>query len=495
MNGRIKIWLNSLGNLLLVTIIIPLSWCELSLAQSHIARANIPFKGKTQGGTLVIGYVPDPHAVHFTSVSINTSAGEPAESVVNRLARAIVYSEDIFGKTAASPDKELARTALGSTLSIVGTAGKFLLAGTEAGLGIPKPPHSLSCSYNKSARTIEVKWINPQDECQYDSVYLKWRYSDVRWRDTPLQGGGKIIQGPPNHYTILIPAEVAEVGNLDLDIWLMGLRHGNQVEEFRFPLGKNAIPSNVTAIHVTDNGYCQEETYGIPFSASIAPNWAAWSTSAKVDKTGFEQGDKHAGVRRWQPVRALFAKPYYQILKAPAQGLVHGVYRKFLGLTPGHTYRLTACLSTLDMDNVENDWSFSLHAAQNTPDGKDLTDKQLAGLAVLPDGKSGPQAGRIKSFSKGNTTKGTFELAFSGDKDTDGAQSTHITLPPGVDTITVWVRFKCSNPKGKVGFSGVKLEDITAIANPKSPAEIRDEETEEEIKLMKWIEKQQKKKK
>lgn len=487
---RIKSCLNSVNKVLL-TVMVPLLCCSrLSLSTGHarIARAKIPFKGNATGGTLVIGYVPNPHAVHFTSASINTSAGESAESVVSRLAQAVVYSEGIFGSTAADPNVELARTALGNTLSIVGTIRHFLLAGTETGLGIPKPPHSLSCSYDKKAGTIEVKWINPPGECQYDSVYLKWRYSDVRWQDTPLEGGGDIITGRPTIYTIRIPAEVAEVGDLDLDIWIKGFRHETPVVESRSPLGKNAIPSNVTAIHMTSNGYCQEETYGIPFTAGIAPNWSAWSTAAKSDEAAFEQGDKYAGVRLWKPVRALLTKPYYQVIKAPAKGNVHGVCRKFLGLTPGHTYRLTACLTTLDMDSLEGDWLLSLCAAPNAADGKDLSVQQLAGLVQLPDGRKGPEAGRIAFYNRDKTTKGNYELVFSDENPNGGSESCHITLPPGADTITVWVRFSCSDPAGKVGFSGVKLEDISAITNVKSWQEIKQQELDEEAQLLKWKE-------
>lgn len=478
-------------NNVLLAVMLSLLFCSRLSYASRVARAKIPFKGTASGGTLVLGYVPDPHVVHFTSVSINTSAGESAESVVNRLARAVTYSDAIFrgGGNRTNPEMMVARMAQGNTLSIIGSIQQYLLAGTETDLCIPKPPHSLSCSYNKSAGTIEVKWVNPEGECQYDSVYFKWRYSDVRWRDTPLQGGGVILPGPPSGYMIQIPAEVAEVGDLDLDVWLKGLRHETPVVEFHSPLGKNAIPSNVAAIHVTSNGYCQEETYGIPFTAGAAPNWMAWSTAAKVDKTAFEQGEKYAGVRMYEPVRALLTKPYYQVIKAPKQGVAHGVYRKFLGLTPGHTYRITACLSTLEMDSIKGDWSLSLCAAHNSPDGKDLTVRQLSGLDALPDRSSGAKAGRIAFYNKDNTTKGDYAIVVSGDNGAGGSQSSHITLPPGVDTNTVWVRFNCSDPKGKVGFSGVKLEDISANPNPKSPEQIVLEENRQEASLLKGIEK------
>jgi len=140
------------------------------------------------------------------------------------------------------------------------------------------------------------------------------------------------------------------------------------------------------------------------------------------------------------------------------------------------------------MDSVKGDWSFSLNAAPS-PNGKDLSAEQLAGLAALPDGRRGSEAGHIAFFGPGSTTKRDFALVFSGKDAPGGFQSPHITLPAGVDTITVWLRFSCSDPNGKVGFSGVRLEDLTAIKNPKSPAEIIAEENAAEIELLQWIEK------
>lgn len=490
MDDKTTTRLNSMSKFMLTVIVPLLCFSGLSTGQARIARAKIPFKGDAKGGKLVIGYVPNPHVVHIHSVSINTSSGESAESVVNRLARAIAFSapEGTFGGTSADPEVRVARMELGNTLSIVGTSRKYLLAGTETGLGIPKPPLSLSCSYNKKAGTIDVRWINPSGVCQYDSLCIFWRYRS-RPEDTPGSGGSKSIWDTPTNFVIKLPEEV---NDFDTDIWIKGLRHEMPIEEMRaksIPLSNNVVPSNATAVHLTSNGYGQEETYGIPFYAGVAPNWTAWSTATEVNETAFEQGDKYAGVRRYQPVRALLTKPFYQIINAPPEGAVHGVYRKFLGLTPGHTYRITACLNTLEMDSAEGDWSYSLHAVPNGHGSKDLTSDQLAGLASLPDGRKGVEAGRIASYGPGHTTRGVFELVFSGEKPGSREQmSSNITLPASVDTITVWLRFSSEDPKGKVGFSGLKLEDISSICNPKSPAEIVDEENAAEIELLKWIE-------
>jgi hypothetical protein len=128
------------------------------------------------------------------------------------------------------------------------------------------------------------------------------------------------------------------------------------------------------------------------------------------------------------------------------------------------------------MDAVKSGWSVSLHAAPTAPEAKDLTVQQLAGLAPLPDGRSGLQAGQIASYGPGETTKGNFSLVFSGENPAAGAQGSNITMPAGVDALTVWVKFNCSTPNGKVGFSGVKLEDISAISDIKTTEQILAEE-------------------
>jgi hypothetical protein len=439
-----------------------------------IATWELSFKGTASGGTLVLAKTLN-RTVKY--VSIQTSQGESAETVAQRLVDTINghnsrQTEDIQYDPHWLWIGGYKANASGSNVTLPGSPDDYVIAGSERGLGIPQPPHSLSCSYDKQKNEVILHWINPESE--FDLILVKAYWSNFSETYT------KSIRDMSSSFTI--NCEQIPINTNDMEFRVIGI-HGDIKSSV-------AIPSNATAIHVTNNGNCQEETYGIPFVDGVAPNWKAWGTTTESNRSTFEQGKKYPDMQSYNPARALLTKPFYQIIKAPAKGVEQGVYRKFLGLTPGHTYRLTASLSTLEMDSVEDDWSFSLHAAPNGPDGKDLTVKQLAGLAALPDGKSGQQAGRIKSFGKGDTTRGTFELAFSDEKDTDETQSTHITLPSGVDSITVWVKFKCSDPNGKVGFSGVKLEDITTIKNPKSPAEIRGEETKEEIRLLKLVEKE-----
>ncbi|MEJ2649243.1 MAG: DUF1573 domain-containing protein [Sedimentisphaerales bacterium] len=479
-------------NMLIVTVIFVLL-CPIRVSTG--LAVNIPFNGTASGGKLVIGYIPDSHSVHISNISIDTTEGESAESVVKHLAEAITTSDAIFSKITKNPaNAELMRKEMSqeNTLIIRGLYSDYILAGTETGLGIPKPPLYLSAYYDKKANTIDVKWINPSGNNQYDSLAINWSYRNYAG-DTFEKVHGGSIWDTPRHFTIKLPEDINDIST---DIWIRGYRHEIPIKEMRVQgliLSDNVIPSDAAAISISSNGYSMEETNGIPFFEGIAPNWSAWSYSPKIDFSDFEQGEKYAGVRRYQPTKSLSTKPYYQIIKAPFGGVAHGVYRKFIGLTSGHTYRLTACLSTMEMDSIKKNWSYSLYVTTNPPDGKNLTPEQMAGKASLPNGEKGPDAGQICYFDPNNTTKGNFVYAITDySRRRDGTISSNITLPNNVNEITVWTKFICEDNSGKVVFSGVKLEDITSIQKPKEPQQIIMEEQESEIELLKWIQENQK---
>jgi hypothetical protein len=451
-----------------ISVILIVGYQKAYSLRNRISTWDLTFKGTASGGSLVLAKNQN-RTVKY--VSIQTSPGESAESVTRRLANTINWH--------ISRDTDVVQydqnilwvggyqvSASGNTLRLPLGPSDYILAGTESGFGIPKPPVSLSCSYDEAKDKVMLRWINPHGG--YDFIFVKCYWTDFDNTYTEL------LIGSATSFTIdrkRVPVNID-----DMDFRVIGLLDN--------------IPSNTAAIHVNSHGYCQTETYGIPFTDGIAPNWKAWSTVEEIDKDSLKQQVKYPDMLSYNSARALLVKPFYQDIKAqPANGM-HGVYRKFLGLTPGNTYRLTACMmTTLEMDSIEGNWSLSLCAAPSAPDGKDLTVQQLAGLAALPDKRSGLEAGRIASYGPGNTTKGVFELTFSDENDSDASQSCNITLPDGVDTITVWVRFSCEDPNGIVGFSGVKLEDITAISNPKSPEQIKHEENQHEERLLRWIEK------
>lgn len=272
-------------------------------------------------------------------------------------------------------------------------------------------------------------------------------------------------------------------------------RKGRDISDMDFCVVgfRGDTPSNAAAIHLSNNA--QDELFGYPFTNGIAPNWVAWSTAEDPDAAKFQQvsnlwpkrpGPMHkthddasaesyrdavGWCRRTGGCREPQDKPWTQLIRTESPGVQAGVWRKFLGVTPGHTYRVSALLNTLQMDSAEGDWSFSVHAAYNSPqrlaynspERTDLTVEQLSGLAQLPDGSKGPTAGQIACFNPGLSTKGKWELC-STDEGTPspGKTITDIRLPSGVDTLTVWVRHSASQSTG-VGILWVKLEDLSIM--------------------------------
>jgi len=428
---------------------------------------GLSFKGEASGGILVLAKTGNRYVKH---VSIETKTGESVESIAQRLAdtinahhsrqtRRVEYDPHWLwvGGFQAHASEDVLILPFGPESYIIG--------GTETGLGIPKPPRFLSCSYHKEKDELLLNWENTSSEYDFILINGYWTDFDNRF--------GRKINGNSNSF--IIDRERIPLNIDDMDFWVVGFRDN--------------IPSNATAIHVSDNGYCQEETFGIPFNEGIAPNWVSWSTVKEQSKISFEEREIESYARFGTLSKTLLTKPFYQVIKAVPKGTVHGIYRKFLGLIPGHTYRLTACMNTLNMDSVKGNWSFSIHAVPTGKDKKDLTGKQMAGLASLPNSKSGPEAAQIAAFGPDRTTKREFDFAITGyTKLKDGTNSSNITLPSDANEITVWVRFSCDDPKGKVGFSGVKLEDLTAIKNPKSPEQIIQEENKQEAELQSWIE-------
>jgi len=462
MDKKSKRKLNLVHNILIIITVCVLFNCRSSCSGSTAGRTKIPFKGVATGGTLLVGDPQNPQFVEY--VAINTVAGESAETVVERLAKAIASTDTHIEYSRMRPrqtvDEITSKMVSGNTLILPGPASLWCLSGTEKGLGIPEAPLFLSCSYDENTYKLEVKWENPASVSKNDIINIRWRY---RLSDGKEVGGSRYIPGTSTGYAIYRPEDLEY---LNMDVWLMVFRYDTPADillEKGITTNDHAIPSNVAAIYVTNDGYTQQEIDGIPFSGGIAPNWAAWSTDAKVNKGKFEQYEKTQRFGQSGTHTIFTRKPFYQIINAPSKGNAHGIYRKFLGLTPGHTYRLTACMSTLEMDSVKSDWSFSIHAAPNVNKVKQLTAQQMAGKASLPEGQPGFNGTQIDLYNSKKMTNHDFALTITGDtKLENGLISPDITLPNDVNEIIVWLRFSCEDPKGKVAFSGVKLEDITA---------------------------------
>ncbi len=386
--------------------------------QASAAQHSITLSGVASGGTLI--FLPTPSLNVRTCLSIRTTPGESAESVVRRLTEAFSVSTEPLWMGARP-------VAQGATFGPVpGSAeGRYVFAGTETGLGIPPSPKSVTANYDPVGGEVVLRWANPPGN--YDRIAIV------------LNGLGYSVAGDATSYRFRARSLLV-TGSRDEDLKscvVVGYRNG--------------IPSGPAGIHVM--GRMQEEAIGMPFVGGAAPNWTAWGTDETTPKLEEnKRPDKMKG------------KLFYQRVKSKKAGEQVGVWRKFLGLVPGHTYKLSAWVCTDAMDDSQGDWSFSLHAVPDAPDGREFAVDQLAGRAALPNGARGPQVGAFAAYRRGVTTARK-EFARTSTDPADnapGREIGHITLPANVTSITVWVRYTSSDPNAcGVAFDHLRLEDVT----------------------------------
>lgn len=391
---------------------------------SGIPHVEFDFKGVASGGTLTIGNTLNRNAF---CASIETDQGESVKSVIEKLAIAVVYNSYLFEKPDNITSEQMIQQIIsGDVLKLIGLPGMYFITGTETGLGIPSSPKFLTCNYDSVNEKLKIKWDNSLEIYDNIALILKWNNYDSE--------RSIILPGNISQYVITMDKVHYSVN--DLDIWVIGLKDG--------------LPSSPAAITLSDKGTVQQELHGIPFRRGISTNWKPWDIS-KIRYENYECLVKQELVSGKQSrfITINSEKPYEQVLKTPDGGRTIGIYRKFLGLKSNSTYRIEASLTTYDMDKDSSNWSYDMNICHNGVEGKDLTIDQLSGLAILPNDEIGLNAGRVKSYNYKNTVIADYQKS-----------SYDITLPEGVDSITVWLRYSASKSTSGVGFNWIKLKEV-----------------------------------
>lgn len=384
---------------------------------TEIPTASVTLIGTAQGGTLSLMEML-PVEAGFAFVA--TTQGESAEVVLNRLADEVCRSSSFNWQSPLQPRPPYVKVT-GNTLTLPLTGLRYCYSGTDRGFVSLKPVLSVSGSYDVEKRQVSLSWINPPE--QYDAI-------DV---------GGQTY--PPNTTNCVYECDPSARKHMSF-----GLVRGKRGDAFSPP----------ASIIINTNS--QEELDTFPFYMGLAPNWSSWSDSTNANAVKCEQGikpDVDLAVRGdpWD-------KPLYQVIKTTQGGVQGGVSRRFLGLNPGHTYKVEVRLNSLQMDTCTNAWAFSFHAAYDNPDGSGLTLAQMVGRAALADGSKGEKAGCVARYELGVTTKGEWKKR-STDKPGPGLEIKNITLPENVASMTVWLRHSGAGSTG-VGMDWIKLTDVTA---------------------------------
>jgi hypothetical protein len=412
---------------------------------------DVKLDGTAKGGELVLMEMMNPNPRY---IRIETHAGETAETVIARLtaafnevspfnpyrARGQAWNEK--GELVPADTVPIVRAKGNLIGHFGGHPGSVFFAGKETGLGIPPPPTSLSVSYDPERQEVSLHWENPDEP--YDAI------------------GGSV--GPHAGTTTSLvqkapPPAQQRIPPLDID--RSAARANKGLRRFYVIGCRGGVLSNAAVMTLDYNDGSQQELDTQPFTAGICPNWKAWSAGTEPGALVLEQGTKKEWKRFDQepgsPVERE-DKQYFQWIKTRSPAAVGGVCRKFLGLQAGHTYRIYVRMNTFEMDRVQENWSFSFHAAAH---GKAVTlsPEQMAGTAPLPDGSAGALAGLIASFGPGSTTGGQF-VERTTEKTGPDARVADVTLPAGAEVITVWFRYS-GGPCTGVGFDWIKLKDVT----------------------------------
>lgn len=401
-----------------------------SLASTMIGAANciaqmstttVSLNGRSSGGTITLMKAP---AWNYPYVTVTNKPGESSASVLARLAQELTNCIDCaqwYGKTPVEGIKENSLVLYGSS--------PWIFGGTDTGFSIPPPPIGLTASYDIKTDQVTFEWINPPEG--YDSIVIVY-YS------VPLV----VLPGNATRYVHQRKGGVdAGFSSSDITVCVMGYKSG--------------VPSNGVGVRLRRHVEL-ECLMNVPFTAGTAPGFEVWTHNTPASALKFEQVNV-SNVTPRGDVHVSQGKGFYQVAKGKGN-FTGGMSRRFLGLTSGHKYRLSARLNTFD--TKQGNWNFSFHAAHNSPNGENLTVAQLAGIAALPDGKIGSTAGQITKYDKSKATSGQW-IQQSSENASSNNPAVDITLPEGINSITVWFRFEGTNVSdGLVGIDSITIEDI-----------------------------------
>lgn len=394
-----------------------------------VATSTVGLRGGSKGGVLTLRPASGEHVAY---VAVTNRAGETAKTVILRLAQALLECGEMNGlagsKGALSVGEDHLRLGLPGGKGFPG----WYFGGTDLGFNIPRAPTCLSVRYE--TERIIVQWLI---EDEYDSVGVFMDWHPLYW---PQSGTSNSFVVPKGHYGWqLIHAPWRET---NFTVTAIGVKDGT--------------PSNGVMVRLRDR-VRQECMFTAPFTAGVAPGFRTWCRPEAKDPIVPEQSNPPD----MGPCKNLWfskSRGFYQILKGRG-AYCGGVSRRFLGLLPGHRYRVGARLNTLE--SREGRWSFSLHAAADPANGAELTPDQLAGMAPLPNGAKGKTAAQIARYDASRNTAGAWVQCDSG---STGAEnfSGDIALPAnGSDSITIWFRLEGETAQEiAVGFDSLWIEDL-----------------------------------
>lgn len=381
-------------------------------AQKEMAMTHFVLKGKSAGGELVLTHIPELYGTHPNFVVTNFP-GDDSGTVLERLARAIVASGYVPGEVEAVKKGDSLILPNGGIWRRDDKSIEppmWIVGGNDRGFKIPPAPLFLSATYQSNQ--VILRWIN---EVAYDSL---WVFGGVA-----MAMALEALPGDTERYVCdirrLVPLDWPWPHGTNILLAVVGVKDG--------------VPSTATAIRLV-NFVRQEPVIDVPFSHGVVPGFRFWAHLPTGAKAECYQRILHptpigGGTEIWR-------LKYCQVFKGTGTGQM-GLYRRWLGLQPGHAYRVSAHLNKLDTKAAN--LQVTLCAVQLPRRGEDLTPKQMAGEEALPDGKSGKNAGQLARCDVTASPNNQQTEVPSGMKPLEPVAG-EIMLSGDHDSIAVWCR-------------------------------------------------------
>ena len=393
--------------------------------ESRQATSLITLKGVSSGGVLTLMKAP---ALNTPYVSVTNQPGDSAAIVSDRIVRAIQQQGGLFE---ARRTNGLVTLVLGGgPVGMIEACSDWILGGTEHGFNIPPAPTAVSARYDASSDTVELAWENPSGG--YDSII-------IIYYGVPEA----VLPGNVTHFTHQRRGSGVDAGfsNMDIPVLVMGYKDG--------------VPSNGSGVRLLRQTQL-ESLMNVPFTSGLAPGFEAWQDKLSANAIKSEQSTLPE-MKPATEVRQFEGKGFYQTVGS--QGASRGgVARRFIGLNPGHTYRVGARLNLLEA--AKDNWTFTMHAAPNPPGGARLSAEQMAGQSDLLNAAKGSSAAQILKLDSNHQARCQWEN-HSSDETSSNNVAKDIALPAGSDSLTVWFRLEGSNSgKTSVGIDSVTIEDL-----------------------------------
>jgi len=399
-------------------------------AESRIPGQHFTFTGQANGGTLVLAQAVNRNP---RFVEVRTQPGESAESVAQKLAAAIGERDPFrWRRPGVRTPGAIGVSGTDGTLGPLPALTPYVLAGTETGLGIPAPPLFVSGRYDPDSDQVDLHWENPEGGYESIKVVIESRGEFH---------GSMTCPGTRTSFTF--PRGSRSIDGMDVRV--IGY--------------KNGLPSNAGAI--TINRGSQEELIGTPFARGLAPNWDLWALGDGRVKLRCEPADSDANGSVIRPYRNADSpqptyKPFRQLIRVDPKVGAGGVYRKFLGLKPGATYRVTAQVGSHAEGGPADHWEASFWASPVFRGGN-LTPQHFAGRAALPGKAMEDETGRLAVFAANedwmavSTAPAPVSLVEA---------SAVIKLPADCDSLTAWARCQGDVPVVFV-VEWIRLEEVS----------------------------------